>query len=151
MDGWTPRPRTSATIGVRGSEPAFDHRSHRVDAKAAGERDERGPGVCYGWQILAYCLMGNHYHLIVRIGDAGLRSGMRDLNSAYCQAFNRRRGIVGHVLQGRYKSPLVEEDGYLAALARYVVRNPVRTGWCAHPAGWEWSSYRATVESAQTR
>lgn len=102
----------------------------------------------YGWTVMAFCLMGNHYHLLVLVGDAGLARGMRDLNSAYCQAFNRRRGIVGHVLQGRYKSPLVERDGYLAWLVRYIVRNPVRARLCEHPGDWAWSSYRATVGQA---
>ncbi len=104
----------------------------------------------YGWTILAYCLMGNHYHLLVLVGDTGLKSGMRDLNSAYCQAFNRRRGLVGHVLQGRYKSPIVEEDRYLAVLVRYIVRNPVRANLCVHPAEWPWSSYLATIGRAPT-
>ena len=99
----------------------------------------------YGWRILAYCLMGNHYHLLVLVGNSGLAHGMRDLNSAYCQAFNRRRGLVGHVVQGRYMSPIVERDGYLETLVRYIIRNPVRARICAHPGDWPWSSYRATI------
>jgi putative transposase len=102
-----------------------------------------------GWEVLAYCLMGNHYHLFLRVSDAGLARGMRDLNSAFCQAFNRRHGRVGHVLQGRYKSPLVEGDRYRMALVRYILRNPVRAGLCARPGDWPWSSYGATVGAVE--
>ncbi|MEJ5211239.1 MAG: transposase [Burkholderiales bacterium] len=97
------------------------------------------------WRLYAYCLMGNHYHLLLETPEANLVAGMRRLNGVYTQAFNRRHGRVGHVLQGRYKSILVDRDSYLLELCRYVVLNPVRAGLVKRPEDWAWSSYRATV------
>jgi REP element-mobilizing transposase RayT len=97
------------------------------------------------WAVLAYCLMENHYHLLLRTNQPTLARGMRDINSAHSQRFNRRHGRVGHVLQGRYKAMLVEEAGYLFELARYIVLNPVRAGMCAAPGQWPWSSYAVTA------
>jgi REP element-mobilizing transposase RayT len=99
----------------------------------------------HGWLCHAYCLMDNHYHLLLETPDATLSQGMRQLNGLYTQRFNRRHGQMGHVLQGRFKSILVDRDAYLLELARYVVLNPVRAGAVKHPEDWEWSSYRATA------
>jgi hypothetical protein len=68
---------------------------------------------------------------------------MQQLNSSYCQSFNRRHDRVGHVLQGRYKAPLVDSDAYFLCLLRYIARNPVAAGCVDDPADWEWSSYKA--------
>lgn len=87
--------------------------------------------------------MGNHYHLLLETPRANLSRGMRQLNSVYTQGFNRRHERVGHVLQGRYKSILVERDSHLLELTRYVVLNPVRSGFVRSPEEWPWSSYRA--------
>ena len=70
---------------------------------------------------------------------------MQQLNSSYCQSFNRRHRRVGHVLQGRYKSPLVDSDVYFLRVVRYIVRNPVTAGLVREPEDWQWSSYRATA------
>jgi REP element-mobilizing transposase RayT len=99
----------------------------------------------FNWALHAYCLMGNHYHLLVETPEANLGHGMRQLNGVYTQRFNRRHERVGHVFQGRYKAILVEKDAYLLELARYVVLNPVRAGLVGDPAEWPWSSYRATA------
>ena len=99
----------------------------------------------FNWICHAYCLMTNHYHLLLETPDANLSRGMRQLNGVYTQAFNRQRGRKGHVLQGRFKSILVEKDSYLLELARYVVLNPVRASMVQHPRHWRWSSYRATA------
>ena len=99
----------------------------------------------YNWLCHAYCLMGNHYHLVVETVDGNLSLGMRYLNGVYTQRFNRRHDRVGHVFQGRFKSVLVEQESYLLALCRYVVLNPVRAGIVRHPAGYRWSSYKATA------
>ena len=81
------------------------------------------------WVCYAYCLMDNHYHLLIETPEANLVSGMRRLNGVYTQAFNRRHQRVGHVFQGRYKSILVDKDSYLQELCRYIVLNPVRLSW----------------------
>ena len=97
------------------------------------------------WRCYAYCLMGNHYHLLVETPEPTLVAGMRRLNGVYTQAFNRRHRHVGHVLQGRYKSILVDKDSYGLELCRYIVLNPVRARRVKGPEHWAWSSYRATV------
>lgn len=99
----------------------------------------------FDWICHAYCLMPNHYHLLVETPEGNLSRGMRQLNGVYTQAFNRRHGRVGHVLQGRFKAILVEKESYLLEVARYVVLNPVRAGMARHPRFWRWSSYRATA------
>jgi len=102
----------------------------------------------FQWICHAYCLMDNHYHLLVETPEANLSRGMRQLNGVYTQAFNRRHGRTGHVLQGRFKAIVVEKEAHLLELARYVVLNPVRTGDVRHPRYWKWSSYRATAGEA---
>ncbi len=99
----------------------------------------------FGWIVHAYCLMPNHYHLLLETPELNLSRGMRQLNGVYTQGFNRRHDRVGHVLQGRFKAILVEKQSYLLELCRYVVLNPVRMGLASHPRHWRWSSYRATV------
>lgn len=100
----------------------------------------------YNWVCHAYCLMSNHYHLLIETPDANLSRGMRQLNGVYTQKYNRSHGRVGHVFQGRYKAILVEKENYLLELSRYIVLNPVRAGMTHSPADWPWSSYRATVD-----
>ena len=97
----------------------------------------------YGWLCHAYCLMGNHYHLLVETPRPNLSAGMRHLNGVYSQAFNRVHQRVGHVFQGRYRALLVEKERHLLGLIRYVARNPVRAGLRSDPAEWPWSSHRA--------
>lgn len=97
------------------------------------------------FMVHAYCQMGNHYHLVVETAEGNLSQGMRQFNGGYTQNFNRRHGMVGHVLQGRYKAILVQKESYLLELARYIVLNPVRAGLVPSARDWKWSSYRATV------
>ena len=93
----------------------------------------------------AYCLMTNHFHLLLETPDANLSSAMRQFNSVSTQAFNRRHGRVGHLLQGRFKAIVVDRDAYLLELCRYIVLNPVRAGMVKEPDSYPWSSYRATA------
>lgn len=97
------------------------------------------------WVCYAYCLMDNHYHLVMETPEPNLVRGMRRLNGVYTQAFNRRHKKVGHVFQGRYKAIVVDKDNYLLELCRYVVLNPVRANVVQRPEDWKWSSYRGTV------
>jgi putative transposase len=99
----------------------------------------------FDWICHGYCLMDNHYHLLIETPEANLSEGMRHLNGVYTQAFNRRHDRVGHVLQGRYTSIVVEKERHLLELARYVVLNPVRTRTVGYARLWRWSSYRATA------
>jgi REP element-mobilizing transposase RayT len=95
------------------------------------------------WLLHAYCLMGNHYHLLFETPQPNLSRGMQQLNGVYSQCFNRRHRRVGHLLQGRFTAILVERESYLLELARYVPLNPVRAGMVATADEWPWSSYRA--------
>jgi REP element-mobilizing transposase RayT len=99
----------------------------------------------FNWRVHAYCLMTNHYHLLVETPEANLAKGMRQLNGVYTQRFNRFHDRVGHVFQGRYRSILVQKERHLLELARYVVLNPVRARLATDPEDWPWSSYRATT------
>lgn len=98
----------------------------------------------YGWICHAYCLMDNHYHLLIETPKANLSLGMRHINGSYTQKFNRRHKRVGHVFQGRFKAILVEKGSHLLELSRYVVLNPVRARMVQKAEDWKWSSYSAT-------
>lgn len=97
------------------------------------------------WLCHAYCLMDNHYHLLIETPEANLSRGMRQLNGVYTQWFNRAHHRVGHLLQGRYKAVVVDKESHLLELCRYVVLNPVRAKMTKRAGQWPWSSYRATA------
>lgn len=99
----------------------------------------------YNWLCHAYCLMGNHYHLLIETPDGNLSIGMRQLNGMYTQTFNKRHLRAGHLLQGRYKAILIQKDSHLLEACRYVVLNPVRAGLVKHPGDWIWGSYNSTA------
>ena len=102
----------------------------------------------YGWRCHAYCLMPNHYHLLVELDDASLSEGMRRLNTIYAQWFNRKYGYIGHVFQERFFSEWLEGEYHVLELTRYIVLNPCRAGLARDAASWRWSSYRASVGRA---
>lgn len=99
----------------------------------------------YNWLCHAYCLMGNHYHLLIETPDGNLSIGMRQLNGVYTQLFNKRHRRIGHLFQGRYKAILIQKETHLLEVCRYVVLNPVRAGIVERPEDWQWSSYRGTA------
>ena len=129
-------------ITARGDrrEPIFeDDADRQLLMRILGQGMER-----FDASILAYCLMGNHYHLMIETPAANMSAGMRHLNGCYTQWFNWQHNHVGHIFQGRFKSILVDRDAYLLELCRYIVLNPVRAGMVDHVAAYWWSSYCAT-------
>jgi REP element-mobilizing transposase RayT len=99
----------------------------------------------YGWILHAYCLMGNHFHLVVETPNANIARGMQYLKSSYALWFNENKPREGHLFERRYWAHVLERDEHLFEVSRYVVLNPVRAGLCLHPSEWQWSSYRATA------
>lgn len=100
----------------------------------------------HNWLIHAYCLMGNHYHLLVETPDANLSAGMHYLNGVYAMRYNSAHERVGHLFQGRYRATLVDREEYFLQAACYIVLNPVRAGIVEHPSQYPWSSYQGTAE-----
>jgi REP-associated tyrosine transposase len=98
----------------------------------------------YHWICHAYCLMDNHYHLLLETPDGNLSLGMRQVNGVYTQCFNARHNRSGHLFQGRYKAILIEKQAHLLEVCRYVVLNPVRAHLTKRPEAWQWSSYLGT-------
>ncbi len=100
----------------------------------------------FGVEAAGYCLLWNHYHLLlVPHGEIAISRLMQQLNSTYCQRFNRRHGRVGHVLQGRFGSRIVEDGVYARTALRYLALNPVAAGRARRPEDWPWSSYRVAL------
>jgi putative transposase len=97
----------------------------------------------FEWRCHTFCLMPNHYHLVVETPAPNLSAGMQRLNGVYAQWFNDLYGYSGHALERRFYSRLVESTYDLLELVRYVVLNPVRAGICEEASEWRWSSYRA--------
>jgi putative transposase len=93
----------------------------------------------------AYCLMPNHYHLLVETPRANLDDAMQRLNGTYATRFNRHHERTGHVFQGRYGTKLITDDSYALTVIRYIATNPVRAGLCTRPEEWPWSSHAATA------
>jgi REP element-mobilizing transposase RayT len=103
----------------------------------------RGVVATYGWRVLAYCLMGNHVHLVIQTPHANLGEGMQRLHSAYATHYNRRYPHDGHVFKRPYGSSLIKDDAQLAVTLAYVANNPVKAGLCARPEDWRRSSFAA--------
>ncbi len=93
----------------------------------------------------AYCLMGNHYHLLVRTPEATLARIMRHVNGLYTQYFNRTERQDGPLFRGRYKAILVDAEAYWLQLSRYIHRNPLEAGLVRRLAAYRWSSYPAYI------
>jgi putative transposase len=97
------------------------------------------------WSCLAYCLMGNHFHLLVRTPGPDLDRGMQRLQGLYAQSFNRRHDREGHLFHRRYGTTVLDDDDLTRYVTRYIVQNPVAAGLCPRPGDWPWSSHRATL------
>lgn len=104
----------------------------------------------YGGMIHTYCLMNNHYHLLLETPKGNLSQVMRHINGAYTTYFNVKRKRFGHLFQGRYKAILVDVDEYAKELSRYIHLNPVRAGVVSRPEEYEWSSYRGYIGKSKS-
>jgi REP element-mobilizing transposase RayT len=100
-------------------------------------------------RISAYCLMSNHYHLLIHTPKENLSRYMRHINGVYTQRFNRVHGYDGPLFRGRFKSILVDGDSYLLQLVRYIHRNPLKAGIVDHPEAYPWSSHNGYLSSAR--
>ena len=98
------------------------------------------------WRVVTYCLMTNHYHLLLRPGEEGFAAGMRLLNAGHARRMNRKHNRTGHLFRNHYSWWPVESDEHLQEAVRYIVLNPVRARICAKPEQWQWSSYRAAAD-----
>ena len=99
----------------------------------------------FGVECVMYCLLVNHYHLLLVPHEHPVSRLMQQLNGTYCQRFNRRHDRVGHTLQGRFGARLVQDGEYARAVLRYLALNPVAAGAAHAPEDWPWSSYRAAI------
>jgi REP element-mobilizing transposase RayT len=124
----------------------LDRLDCNVFLQMAGRSQEK-----YEWVILDWCLMTNHFHVVLRIPKNGLAQGMSELIGSYARWSNGRYGRCDHLFGRRYASNEITTDAYLLEACRYVVLNPVRAGLCEHPQQWEWSSYRASARLARPR
>jgi len=130
-------------IAARGErrEPIFENDADRLEFLSLFSKEVHQQG----WIVYAFCLLDDHYQLLLETPEPNLVRGMRRLNGVYTQAFNRRHGRSGRVLEGRYKAILVEKGSYLLELCRYVVSSPVRAKLARSAERWRWSSYPATA------
>ena len=99
----------------------------------------------HNWSCFGYCLMPNHYHLVLQTPADDISRGMHRLNSRYAQWFNDSHEVDGHLFQDRFHSVLLEAEEHLVELLRYTALNPVRAGMCFLAEDWRWSSYAAIV------
>jgi REP element-mobilizing transposase RayT len=97
----------------------------------------------FRWRCLSYCLMTNHYHLVIQLREANLSGGMQSLNGRYARAFNERHVRTGHLFEHRFWSELVTREAHILSLARYVALNPVRARLCRSAEDWPWSAHGA--------
>jgi len=129
--------------GRRGEDVFSDKKDYELFLAILRESAEM-----FGVRIAAYCLMPNHYHLLLQTPSANLSRVMRHVNCVYTQRYNRSRQVDGQLFRG-YKSILVEEDSYLLELLRYIHRNPVRAGMCDSIMQYPWSSHHAYLSAAK--
>ena len=130
-------------VGTRGNDqqPIFLDDDDRVRFLLLLARTARR----YGWLIHSYCLMTNHYHLVLQLSDRGLSRGMCELNGGYALGFNDRHKRSNHLFGKRFWDRHLDTDTYFHDTCRYVVLNPIRVGLERKLGTWRWSSYRATI------
>lgn len=105
----------------------------------------------YGFKLFAYCLMSNHVHLLIKLGEEGSISKiMQSITVAHTRRFNDKYKQCGHVWQGRFRSPIVSEDNYFLTAMRYIEQNPIRANIVKNPEDYRWSSYRLNVRKQES-
>jgi putative transposase len=150
--------RRCVTYTPRDEEPGYHHVGARGNNKQRIYLNDRDRQLFllmlnhiakkHDWRILAYCLMRNHYHLVLRVGEAGLARGMCELNTGYAVSFNGTHGRINHLFGKRYWSERATSDEHLKSAIRYVLQNPRRAGAKGPLDSHRWTSYRATVGKA---
>lgn len=101
--------------------------------------------VRFALDVHAWCLMTNHYHLVVATRTGEISPAMQYLNGEYARAFNERHGRTGHLFRARFRASEIAEDEHLERACLYVVLNPVRAGVVSRPQHWPWSGPRGAV------
>jgi putative transposase len=99
----------------------------------------------HNWRVYAWCLMTNHYHVVLATPDGGLSAGMCELNGGFARWSNKKRRLDDHLFGKRFGSVNIRSDGHLLVACRYVALNPVRAQMSPAPEDWPWSSYRASA------
>ena len=129
--------------GNRRGSVFFDDRDRRRFLRLVAISLARYGAVCYG-----YCLMGNHYHLVICTKKPNISIVIGYINARYAEFVNWRYGWTGHVFGERFKAPVIDDDHYLRGALSYVARNPVDAGLVTDPGDWTWSHYRAVMGTA---
>ncbi|WDU82649.1 transposase [Caloramator sp. Dgby_cultured_2] len=104
----------------------------------------------FDYEVLAYCIMSNHYHLMIKCNETPLSKVMYNINNVYSKYYNDKHGRRGHVFENRYNAKIVEDETYLYWLFRYISRNPIRAGIVEKAEDYPWSSfkiYKYNIES----
>lgn len=107
--------------------------------------------VKFGAECFAYCLMGNHFHLVLHTPRANIANVMHHLDGLYAQYVNWRHHTTGHLWDGPYTGIVIDDTAYLRNAIGYVLRNPVTAGLVADAGHWQWSSYNATIGKTKRR
>src|SRR5258708_2751572 len=113
-----------------------DDEDYAAFLQAIGDRKRRKPFGLYG-----YCLMPDHFHLLIRAEATPISRVMQSLMVTHTQRYHRRHGSGGHVWQGRFRSPVVQDDGHLLTVLRYIEANPIRAGVVENAGDYRWSSF----------
>lgn len=130
--------------GRRGEDIFTDDQDYIMFTELLRETSEM-----WNVRIAAYCLMSNHYHMLVQTPDANISRGMRHLNGVYTQRYNSRHRCDGQLFRGRYKSILIDTDSYLLQAVRYIHRNPLRAGLAERLDAYKWSSHKGYLSIAK--
>jgi putative transposase len=123
--------------GNRGCPIYMDNEERETFLRIFGRLSKR-----HGWSLGTYCLMTNHYHLLMTI-ESGLSDGMRELNGGFSAYTNAKNDLDGHLFKNRFWCEPIESEAHFLTTVRYIVLNPIRAGICTSPDEWRWSSYRA--------